>query len=29
VDLGYGFDNLPGQSGPSGWQTHFVLGQQF
>ena len=29
VDLAYGFDNMPGQSGPSGWQTHFVLGQQF
>lgn len=29
VDLAYGYDNLPGASGPSGWQTHFVLGQQF
>ncbi|MFL2580260.1 MAG: outer membrane protein assembly factor BamA [Schleiferiaceae bacterium] len=29
VDLAYGYDNLPGTSGPSGWQTHFVLGQQF
>ena len=29
VDVAYGFDNLPGQTGPSGWQTHFVLGQQF
>jgi len=29
VDLAYGYDNMPGSSGPSGWQTHFVLGQQF
>jgi outer membrane protein insertion porin family len=29
VDLAYGYDNIPGSSGPSGWQTHFVLGQQF
>ena len=29
VDLAYGYDNLPGTSGPSGWQTNFVLGQQF
>ncbi|MDA8787380.1 outer membrane protein assembly factor BamA [Schleiferiaceae bacterium] len=29
VDLAYGFDNMPGQNGASGWQTHFVLGQQF
>lgn len=29
VDLGYGFDNIPGTIGKSGWQTHFVIGQQF
>ena len=29
VDLGYGFDPMPGKIVPSGWQTHFVLGQQF
>jgi|TARA_B110000444_G_scaffold254343_1_gene286678 outer membrane protein insertion porin family len=29
VDLAYGYDNIPGSTGPSGWQTHFVLGQQF
>jgi len=29
VDLGYGFDPLPNSTGASGWQTHFVLGQQF
>jgi outer membrane protein insertion porin family len=29
VDLGHGFDPMPGKVVPSGWQTHFVLGQQF
>lgn len=29
IDFGYGFDNVPGTSNKSGWQTHFVLGQQF
>ncbi|MGB5819628.1 MAG: POTRA domain-containing protein [Saonia sp.] len=31
IDFGYGFDsdNLPGSVGPSGWQTHFIIGQQF
>ncbi len=33
IDFGYGFDNdLRPQSiggGPSGWQTHFIIGQQF
>jgi outer membrane protein insertion porin family len=31
IDFGYGFDpnNQPGSSGPSGWQTHFIIGQQF
>jgi len=29
IDLGYGFDNLPGTIRPSGWQTHFIIGQQF
>lgn len=28
-DLGYGFDTLPGALKNSGWQTHFVIGQQF
>jgi outer membrane protein insertion porin family len=28
-DLGYGFDNEVGQSQVSGWQTHFIIGQQF
>lgn len=29
VDLGYGFDPIGDFGEPSGWQTHFVIGQQF
>ncbi len=31
IDFGYGFDQdyAPQSSGPSGWQTHFIIGQQF
>lgn len=29
IDFAYGFDPLPGEIQPSGWQTHFVIGQQF
>jgi outer membrane protein insertion porin family len=31
IDFGYGFDpdNTGRQTGPSGWQTHFIIGQQF
>lgn len=30
VDFGYGFDNIPGKGlDPSGWNTHFIIGQQF
>lgn len=31
IDFGYGFDTdaIPGSTGPSGWQTHFIIGQQF
>lgn len=29
IDFGYGFDKVPGTSQKGGWQTHFVLGQQF
>ncbi len=29
IDFGYGYDKLPGQINPSGWQTHFIIGQQF
>jgi outer membrane protein insertion porin family len=28
-DFGYGFDTVPGQIKPSGWQPHFIIGQQF
>ncbi|KPM32459.1 Outer membrane protein assembly complex, YaeT protein [Croceitalea dokdonensis DOKDO 023] len=31
IDFGYGFDSdlRPNSIGPSGWQTHFIIGQQF
>ncbi|WP_417237757.1 BamA/OMP85 family outer membrane protein [Bizionia sp.] len=29
IDFGYGFDALPGQTSPNGWETHFIIGQQF
>ena len=30
IDFGHGFDDFPGQPGvKSGWQTHFIIGQQF
>ncbi|MBU2940037.1 BamA/TamA family outer membrane protein [Lacinutrix sp. C3R15] len=30
IDFGYGFDSVPGQGTTvSGWQTHFIIGQQF
>ena len=29
IDFGYGFDNIPGTFEKSGWQTHFIIGQQF
>ena len=29
IDFGYGFDAVPGAIQPSGWQTHFIIGQQF
>ena len=31
IDFGYGFDQdyRPTSLGPSGWQTHFIIGQQF
>ena len=31
IDFGYGFDEslAPGANGPSGLQTHFIIGQQF
>lgn len=29
IDFAYGFDPLPGAIEKSGWQTHFIIGQQF
>ena len=29
IDFGYGFDSLPGEIGHHGWETHFIIGQQF
>jgi len=29
IDFGNGFDALPGQSKANGWETHFIIGQQF
>jgi outer membrane protein insertion porin family len=29
VDFGYGFDSPVNSAATSGWQTHFILGQQF
>ncbi len=29
IDFGHGFDPAPGQVQKSGWQTHFIIGQQF
>lgn len=29
IDLGHGFDPLPGGSIKHGWETHFIIGQQF
>ena len=28
-DFAYGFDKGIGQTSASGWQTHFIIGQQF
>ena len=29
IDFAHGFDPVPGDSVKSGWQTHFIIGQQF
>ena len=29
IDFAHGFDAVPGQNQISGWQTHFIIGQQF
>ena len=29
IDFAHGFDPIPGGIQKSGWQTHFIIGQQF
>lgn len=29
IDFGHGFDPIPGTTGKNGWETHFIIGQQF
>ena len=29
LDFAHGFDNLNNSTIKSGWQTHFIIGQQF
>ncbi len=29
IDFAYGFDPIPGTVKPNGWETHFIIGQQF
>lgn len=29
IDFGYGFDPVYNRQGPNGWETHFIIGQQF
>jgi outer membrane protein insertion porin family len=30
IDFGYGFDSeVPNDLNPNGWETHFIIGQQF
>ena len=29
IDFAHGFDPLPGQTQKHGWETHFIIGQQF
>ncbi len=29
IDFGHGFDPLDGEVGKHGWETHFIIGQQF
>jgi outer membrane protein insertion porin family len=29
IDFGHGFDALPGETAKHGWETHFIIGQQF
>lgn len=29
IDFAHGFDAVPGFANPNGWETHFIIGQQF
>ena len=29
VKMAKGFDAIPGYTNPNGWETHFIIGQQF
>jgi len=29
IDFGHGFDPVPGSTQKNGWETHFIIGQQF
>jgi outer membrane protein insertion porin family len=29
IDFGHGFDPVPGETQKHGWETHFIIGQQF
>jgi outer membrane protein insertion porin family len=29
IDFAHGFDAVPGYTQPNGWETHFIIGQQF
>jgi len=29
IDFAHGFDPVPGFTNPNGWETHFIIGQQF
>ena len=29
IDFGHGFDPIPGSTQKNGWETHFIIGQQF
>ena len=29
IDFAHGFDSLPGETKAHGWETHFIIGQQF
>ncbi len=29
IDFGHGFDAVPGSTQKNGWETHFIIGQQF